>query len=76
MSRIYLMLELSIQKFHAGNWVAIVQGTDTDLAPIQAIGQTFIQQLKVQVGNVDVYDGGTLYPYRCYLTTELSYPDA
>lgn len=75
MSRIYLMLELSIQKFHAGNWVAIVQGTDTDLAPIQAIGQTFIQQLKVQVGNVDVYDSGTLYPYRCYLTTELSYPE-
>lgn len=77
MSRIYLFLEVSIQKQaeNGGQWVKLA-ATDTNVAPIQGLGQTFIQQLKVQIGNTDIYDSGTLYPYRVYLTNELSYPAA
>jgi hypothetical protein len=77
MSRIYFMLELSIEKQTAatGRWSRI-EDADVNVAPIQSLGQTFIQQLKVQIGNTDVYDSGTLYPYRVYLTNELSFPGA
>lgn len=74
LSRIYLYLELSIQKKDeaSGGWIA-TKATDTLVGTIQGIGQTFIQQLKVSVGNSEVYDSGTLYPYRAYITNELSY---
>jgi hypothetical protein len=38
------------------------------------IGSTFIQQLIVSVGTSEVYNSGTLYPYKSYLTHELSFP--
>jgi hypothetical protein len=73
LSRIYLHLELSIQKLDADNdWVSIAVG-DTSVGTIQGIGQTFVQQLKVNVGNSEVYDSGTLYPFKAYITNELSY---
>jgi hypothetical protein len=52
LSRVYLHLELSIQKFNAttNTWVRIVDTEDTHLAPLQMIGSTFIQQLIVSVG--------------------------
>lgn len=75
LSRIYLYLELSIEKKdEKGAWVAI-EDADTQVGTIQGIGQTFIQQLKVSVGNTEVYDSGTLYPYRAYITNELSFAD-
>ena len=73
MSRIYLFLELRLEKEAGGQWVPIAVD-DNEVGPIQSIGQTFVQQLKVQIGNTDIYDSGTLYPYRVYLTNELSYP--
>lgn len=75
LSRIYLHLELSIEKFDsAGNkWVKLAN-TDTHVAPIQGIGQTFVQQLKVSIGNKEVYDSGTLYAFKAYITNELSFP--
>ncbi|KAL3112324.1 hypothetical protein niasHT_012429 [Heterodera trifolii] len=49
LSRIYLYLELSIEKPGANDkWVAI-EDTDTSVSAIQGIGQTFVQQLKVTV---------------------------
>lgn len=75
LSRTYLYLELALEKQGAdGNWVA-VEAADK-VAPVQAIGQTFVQQLKVSISNTEVYDSGTLYPYRAYMTTELSYPES
>lgn len=75
LSRIYFYLEISIQKKSANNaWVAI-EAADTSIGPIQAIGQSFIQQLKVTIGNTELYDSGTLYPFKNYMTTELSYPN-
>ncbi|KAL3106109.1 hypothetical protein niasHT_030396 [Heterodera trifolii] len=47
MSRVYLFLELSIQKEDAGGrWVPI-EAADQLVGPVQCIGQTFVQQLKV-----------------------------
>ncbi|KAL3114280.1 hypothetical protein niasHT_012913 [Heterodera trifolii] len=74
LSRIYLYLELSIEKPGANDkWVAI-EDTDTSVSAIQGIGQTFVQQLKVTVGNTEVYDSGNLYPFKAYITNELSFP--
>jgi hypothetical protein len=74
LSRVYLYTELSIEKINANNvWVPIVDA-DVSVATIQGIGQTFVQQLKVNVGNSEVYDSGTLYPYKAYITNELSFP--
>ncbi|KAL3070736.1 hypothetical protein niasHT_036406 [Heterodera trifolii] len=54
-------------------WVAI-EDTDVKVSTIQGIGQTFVQQLKVTVGNTEVYDSGNLYPFKAYITNELSFP--
>nr|CAD2186090.1 unnamed protein product [Meloidogyne enterolobii] len=75
LSRTYLYLELSIEKLGGDNKWSAITATDTSIAPIQGIGQTFIQQLKVTVGNNEVYDSGTLYPYKAYITNELSFPN-
>lgn len=74
LSRIYLYLDLSIEKQNAeGEWEDLV-ATDNQVCAIQGIGQTFIQQLKVSVGNTEIYDSGNLYPYKVYITNALSYP--
>nr|CAD2168534.1 unnamed protein product [Meloidogyne enterolobii] len=75
LSRTYLYLELSIEKLGADNKWSPIVATDTSIGPIQGIGQTFVQQLKVTVGNTEVYDSGTLYPFKAYITNELSFPD-
>ncbi|KAL3071633.1 hypothetical protein niasHT_031997 [Heterodera trifolii] len=69
LSRIYLFLDLSIEKPDVdGNWVSIT-ATDAQVGTIQGIGQTFVQQLKVSVGNTEIYDSGNLYPYKLQLVT-------
>uniref|UniRef100_A0A914KKN3 Uncharacterized protein n=1 Tax=Meloidogyne incognita TaxID=6306 RepID=A0A914KKN3_MELIC len=75
LSRTYLHLELSIEKQEAGGKWARILANDTGIGSIQGIGQTFVQQLKVTVGNTEVYDSGTLYPFKSYLTNELSFPE-
>ncbi|KAL3099298.1 hypothetical protein niasHT_022442 [Heterodera trifolii] len=74
LSRIYLHLEVSVEKLETnGPWVPI-RAEDTNVSAIQAIGLTFVQQLKVTVGNTEVYDSGNLYPFKAYITNELSLP--
>nr|CAD2146170.1 unnamed protein product [Meloidogyne enterolobii] len=60
LSRTYLYLELSIEKLGQDNKWSPIVATDTSIAPIQGIGQTFVQQLKVTLA---------------YITNELSFPD-
>jgi hypothetical protein len=78
LSRIYLQLELSVQKYNTtdNSWVSVSTANDNQLAPLQMLGSTFIQQLIVSVGTTEVYNSGTLYPYKAYMTHELSYPMA
>lgn len=75
LSRVYLNLEISLQRYNSTDnvWERIT-GADRHVAPIQMIGSNFIQQLIVSVGTTEVYNSGTLYPYKSYLTHELSYP--
>ncbi|HEX4850742.1 MAG TPA: hypothetical protein VFV08_08055, partial [Puia sp.] len=70
-------MELSIEKLDplTNKWESI-DDTNTHIAPIQMIGSTFIQQLIASVGTTEVYNSGILYPYRSYITNELSYPGA
>nr|CAD2197785.1 unnamed protein product [Meloidogyne enterolobii]CAD2201840.1 unnamed protein product [Meloidogyne enterolobii] len=75
LSRTYLYLELSIEKLGLDNKWSSIAATDTHIGTIQSIGQTFVQQLKVTVGNTEVYDSGTLYSYKAYITNELSFPN-
>ncbi|KAL3113850.1 hypothetical protein niasHT_011525 [Heterodera trifolii] len=72
--RIYLYLELSIEKPAANDKWVTIDDADTSVSAIQGIGQTFVQQLKVTVGNTEVYDSGNLYPIKAYITNELSFP--
>uniref|UniRef100_A0A183BJ97 ZP domain-containing protein n=1 Tax=Globodera pallida TaxID=36090 RepID=A0A183BJ97_GLOPA len=74
MSRVYLFLELVIVK-EDGAQRKPIDADDPLVAPIQCIGQTFVQQLKVEVQNTELYDSGTLYPYKAYMTNELSFSD-
>ena len=69
LSRIYLHLELRIEKYDAADnrWTQI-DNDDTNIAPIQLLGQTFIQQLIVSVGTTEIYNSGTLYPYKAFIT--------
>uniref|UniRef100_A0A183BNZ4 ULP_PROTEASE domain-containing protein n=1 Tax=Globodera pallida TaxID=36090 RepID=A0A183BNZ4_GLOPA len=77
LSRVYLYLELSIKKPNThGIDVPIDANDDADVGPCQSIGQTFVQQLKVEVQNTELYDSGTLYPFKAYITNELSFPDS
>ena len=73
LSRVYLHLDLSIEKEVGNTWKAITQADDADVGTIQGIGQTFVQQLKVEAGNTELYDSGPLYPFKAYLTNELSF---
>lgn len=77
LSRTYLQIEFHCEKREDTEdaWTKIPNGNAT-IAPIEMVGRTFIRQLKVQVGNEEVYDSGTLYPYRAYIAEELSTPVA
>uniref|UniRef100_A0A7E4VS53 Integrase catalytic domain-containing protein n=1 Tax=Panagrellus redivivus TaxID=6233 RepID=A0A7E4VS53_PANRE len=75
LGRTYIQTEFVVQKKGAsGEWIAI-PADDVDIAPIQMIGLTLYRQLRLTFNGVDVYDSGTLYPYRAYLETELSCSD-
>lgn len=75
LSKIYLQLEFNCQKKDATDdeWTKIDAGNEK-IAPIENIGKTFIRQLKVNIGNDEVYDSGTLYSYRAQIIDELSIP--
>lgn len=73
LSRLYLYLDVSIQKQTDKGWVKIDATDDKLTGPIQALGQTFIHQLKVSVANSEVYDSSTVYAYKAYMTAELSH---
>ena len=51
LSRVYLHLELSIEKFVQGGtqWEPITADDDANVGSIQSLGQTFIQQLNVTI---------------------------
>lgn len=75
LSRVYIYWELGLEREDAATrkWIPI-DDTDVKLAPNQGIAQTLIRQLKLTVSNTEVYDSGTLFPFKAYFTNELSFP--
>lgn len=72
-NKIYAYYELAIEKEEGGKWVKTT-AEDVKLGTSQSIGKIITRQLKVSISNTEVYDSGTLNPYKSYLTDELSYP--
>lgn len=72
LSKTYLYLRLQIQKKDGETWKAI-DALDTDVAPVQQIGQSFVEQLKMHVNGTEIYDSSTHYPYIAYMKNELNY---
>jgi hypothetical protein len=73
LAHIYLFLELCIEKLNAaGVWVPI-ELADDEIGGVQGIGHAFVRQLKVSLGTTEIYDSGTLYPYKTCMANELSY---
>jgi hypothetical protein len=50
---------------------AIAAGAE--VAPINLLGKTFFNNVKVKIGGKTVSNANNLYPYRAYLETELNY---
>ncbi|KAH7695414.1 Protein F19G12.2, partial [Aphelenchoides avenae] len=72
LSKTYLYLQLQLQKYDNGVWVPL-DVNDQNVAPVQAIGNSFVRQLKMYVNSTEVYDSTALYPYISYLKKELNY---
>jgi len=73
-SKVYLYLQLQLLKKTTtdATWVPVTN-FDQKVAPIQAIGQSFVRQLRVNINGTDVYDSTAQYPYISYMRNELTY---
>jgi hypothetical protein len=73
LSKCYLFTEFRIIKKNAsGNWVAL---DDSDnVAPIQMIGQTFINNMRISINGREIFNSNSLFAYKTYFSHELSYP--
>jgi hypothetical protein len=71
----YLFIQLRIVKEDGTNLVSTQGAANVDplTGPINAIGKTFIKQVKLAINSIDVFDSGDKYAYRAYLETELNY---
>ena len=71
----YLFIQLRIVKESGANLVhqATDANVDPVVGPINAIGKTFIKQVKLSFNGIEVFDSGDKYAFRAYLETELNY---
>ena len=80
LSKNYLLIEARITDA-SGNPIKAKSRNATDTAdvdnpytgPIQALGKTFIKQVKVYLNGTECFDSGPHYAYRAFLETELSF---
>ena len=75
LSKCYLLVETRIRSLSDDGTKENV-ANNTDIAPIQMIGGTFIKNLKVVVNGQETFDSNALYAYKAYLDHELSYPNS
>lgn len=72
LSKCYLFSEFRIRKEENGQLVNL---TAADMVgPIQLIGQTFINNIKISINGREVFNANSLYAYQAYFSHELSYP--
>ena len=73
LSKFYIFTEMRIRKLNdAGEEVNIA--ADENVSVIQQIGSAFIKNIKVSINGREIYDSNSLYAYKSYLDTELSFP--
>ena len=73
LSKIYIFAEFKIWRIDDdGAKVALVDADNVSC--LQMPGLSFIKNLNVSINQREVYDSNQLYPYKCYLDTELSFP--
>lgn len=64
---------MRILKLGDAGWEKLA--ADAKVAPIQYIGATFIQNMKVAINGCEVFHSNGLYACKAYLDSELSYPN-
>lgn len=68
----YLFTEFRIRKENANGQRVNLEATDK-VAPIQMIGQTFINNMRIMINGREIFNGNSLMAYKSYLTHELSF---
>ncbi|KAF7636004.1 hypothetical protein Mgra_00004585 [Meloidogyne graminicola] len=71
LSKIYLFTEFQIKKEGADGKLVNLDGDN--VAPIQLIGQTFINNMKISINGREIFHSNSLYAYKTYFSHELSY---
>nr|CAD2186061.1 unnamed protein product [Meloidogyne enterolobii] len=72
LSKCYLFTEFRIRKENAnGQYVNIT--LDENVAPIQMIGNTFINNMRISINGREIFNSNSLYAYKTYFSHELSY---
>ena len=73
LSKFYIFTEMRIRKINEDGEEVNITAVE-DVSVIQQIGSTFIKNVKVSINGREIYDSNSLYAYKCYLDTELSFP--
>nr|CAD2162463.1 unnamed protein product [Meloidogyne enterolobii]CAD2187383.1 unnamed protein product [Meloidogyne enterolobii] len=72
LSKIYLFTEFQIKKEDADGKLVKIDAAD-NVAPIQLIGQTFINNMRISINGREIFNSNSLYAYKSYFSHELSY---
>ena len=77
LSKTWFYLATSLERFDKDKkeWVPTDDTDEFDpkIAVINNFGHSFIQSLKININNVEVFSSGPLYAYRAYILHELGY---
>nr|CAD2178121.1 unnamed protein product [Meloidogyne enterolobii] len=72
LSKCYLFTEFRIRKENESGQLVNLTVAD-NISPIQLIGQTFINNMRISVNGREVFNSNSLYAYKTYFSHELSY---
>uniref|UniRef100_A0A914NG41 Major sperm protein n=1 Tax=Meloidogyne incognita TaxID=6306 RepID=A0A914NG41_MELIC len=72
LSKCYLFTEFRIRKENA-NGQPVNITLDENVAPIQMIGSTFINNMRISINGREIFNSNSLYAYKTYFSHELSY---
>jgi hypothetical protein len=72
LSRCYLFTEFRIRKEDA-NGVRVNLDENDNVAPIQMIGATFINNIRMTINGREIFNSNSMMPYKSYLSHELSF---
>jgi len=73
LSKCYLFSEFRIRKEDAAGRLINLDPNE-QVAAIQLIGQTFINNMKININGREIFNSNSLYAYKTYFSHELSYP--